>query len=102
MANAIYSTTSPYYGTGVFDDKFLDLLKYRPIPRDATDILTNIGATYNLRPDLLAYDLYGSSALWWVFAARNPNTLLDPIWSFTAGTKIYLPQKQNLIKALGA
>jgi len=102
MSNATYSTTSPYYGTEVFDNKFLDVLKYRPIPREATDVLATISVTYNLRPDLMAFDLYGSSALWWVFAARNPNTLLDPIWSFTTGTQIYLPQKKNLIKALGA
>lgn len=102
MANAVYSVTSPYYGTGVFDNKFLDTLNYRSIPREATDVLATISATYNLRPDLMAYDLYGNSGLWWVFAARNPNTLLDPLWSFTTGTLIYLPQKKNLIKALGA
>lgn len=102
MSNAIYSQTSPYYSTQSFDGKFLDLLTFREIPRSATDMLVPIGITYHLRPDLMAYDLYGSSSLWWVFAARNPNTLLDPLWSFTAGTQIYLPQKQNLIKALGA
>lgn len=96
-----YSQSSPYYGTPVYDGKFLDLLQFRPIPRQATDVLTTITATYNLRPDLMAYDLYGSAALWWVFAARNPNTLLDPIWSFTTGVIIYLPQKKSLISALG-
>jgi hypothetical protein len=49
----------------------------------------------------MAYDLYGNAGLWWVFAARNPNTLFDPIWSFTAGTEIYLPQKRALLTALG-
>jgi len=101
MANAVYSQSSVYYSTTSFDGKFLDLLTYRDIPRSATDLLVPIGVTYNLRPDLLAFDLYGNSNLWWVFAVRNPNTLIDPIWSFKAGTKIYLPQKQNLIKALG-
>jgi hypothetical protein len=101
MANADYSKSSPYYGAQVFDSKFLDIINIRSVPRLPDDVLTAIGQTYNHRPDLMAYDLYGNSGFWWVFAARNPNTLFDPIWSFTAGTEIYLPQKRALLTALG-
>jgi len=97
-----YNQGSPYYGTPLFENgKFLDLLKYRPIPKFPDDVLTPIPVNYDLRPDLFANDLYGSSDLWWVFAVRNPNTLIDPLWDFTAGTLIYLPTKATLQSALG-
>ena len=101
MAVTAYSKSSPYYTTKIFDDKFLDVLSYRTIERRPEDIQTTIAATYHLRPDLMAYDLYGTSALWWVFAARNPNALPDPLWSFTEGTQIYLPQRKYLTSSLG-
>jgi hypothetical protein len=97
-----YSITSPYYSTPTFDSgKFLDIITYRAIPKLANDLLVDIPPQYDLRPDLYAYDLYGDPGLWWVFAARNPNTLIDPLWNFTAGTVIYLPQKSTLQAALG-
>lgn len=98
MAN--YSKTSPYYTTKLFENKFLDVLQYRSIPQLADDILTEITTTYDLRPDLMAYDLYGTSGLWWVFAARNPDIITDPWWGFRSGISIYLPQKQTLVEAL--
>jgi hypothetical protein len=96
-----YGQASPYYNTPLFDGRFLDILVPRSIDRQADDIYAAISPTYHLRPDLLANDLYNNSNLWWVFAMRNPNTLLDPLWDFTAGTHIYLPQKNTLIKSLG-
>jgi hypothetical protein len=54
-----------------------------------------------MRPDLLAYDLYSDSRLWWVFAQRNSNRLKDPVFDFVAGTGIYIPQLPNLRSALG-
>jgi hypothetical protein len=104
MATSVvsYKQTSPYYGTPLFENgKFLDLLNYRNIPRQADDMYSPIPVVYNLRPDLMANDLYGDSHLWWVFAVRNPNTLLDPLWDFVAGTYIYLPKKSTLQVALG-
>jgi hypothetical protein len=54
-----------------------------------------------MRPDLLAYDLYSDSRLWWVFAQRNSNRIKDPVFDFVAGTVIYIPQLPNLRSALG-
>jgi hypothetical protein len=73
----------------------------RPIPRQVDDILFKINTTYNLRPDLLAYDLYGAAGLWWVFAQRNPNTLPDPLGDFREGVQIYVPKIDTLKAALG-
>lgn len=98
---ATYSTASPYYGTSLFSNQFLDVMSYRPITKLASDTLYAIDKFYEYRPDMLAYDLYGSAALWWVFAARNPNVLKDPLFDFAAGNTIYLPSKEQLKTDLG-
>lgn len=98
MAN--YTAASPYFTTG-YSQFFLDIMVDRPIPRQADDILFKINQTYQYRPDLLAFDLYGDGELWWVFYQRNPNTLTAPPWDFAPGVEIYLPQIDALRAALG-
>lgn len=98
---ASYTNTSFYRNTPTFENRYLDIAVPRIIPKLADDILFTITPTYEYRPDNLANDLYGSPTLWWVFAVRNKNTLIDPIWDFTTGTKIYLPKKSSLSKVLG-
>ena len=98
MAN--YSPTSAYFATPK-NSIYLGQWVNRPIPRQSDDILFRINVTYNLRPDLLAYDLYGDAGLWWVFAQRNPNTLTDPLGDFRDGTQIYIPKLDTLKAALG-
>jgi len=97
---ATYAQTSPYYLTQ-YSQFFLDTMVNRPIPKYPTDIYFTINTTYQYRPDLLAYDLYQNSGLWWVFYQRNPNTLTAPPLDFAAGTQIYLPQLANLKAVLG-
>lgn len=102
MQNTLYPATSPYYSTNIADAKYLDVLVYRPIPRFASDVLITLIQTYEYRPDLLAYDLYNDSRLWWVFAARNPNKLgEDPVFNFVAGINIYVPKLDTLKQVLG-
>jgi len=98
--SATYSTTSPYYGTPNWG-QFLDVWIGKTIPADVTDALYQIDPPYNLRPDLLAYDMYKDSNLWWVFAVRNPDVLLDPVYNFVAPTIIYVPTLQVVSTALG-
>lgn len=100
--NTIYPATSPYYTTPVTNAKFLDFMVYRPIPLNPSDVYIIINETYQYRPDLLAYDLYGDSRLWWVFAERNPNRLgFDPYFDFVAGLGIYVPKQETLKQVLG-
>jgi len=96
-----YESTSPYFDTPVINNQYLGLMIERPIPKLVDDLSMTINETYNLRPDLLAFDLYGDSNLWWVFAMRNPNQLLDPLFDFVTGVTIYLPQKSTLETVLG-
>jgi hypothetical protein len=95
-----YKQNSPYFNTSTFG-QFLDILEYRTITKQADDVIYTIDMAYDLRPQLLAYDLYGDSALWWVFRARNPNSFEDPLLDFRAGLTIYVPKKTTLVKDLG-
>jgi hypothetical protein len=100
MAKIAYSASSPYYRTGTFGI-FLDVMTNRPITRLPDDLLYEIDSVYEYRPDLLASDLYGDSSLWWVFAQRNPNVLIDPLMDFVAGARIYIPKVETLKQDLG-
>ena len=95
-----YSKMSPYFTTGKFGN-FLDIMTFRSIPARADDVRYQIDRVYKNRPDLLAYDLYGDARLWWVFAARNPNTLKNPLGDFIPGVIISIPKKSTLTEALG-
>jgi hypothetical protein len=95
-----YPSTSAYFTTG-FNQFYLDLMVNRAIPKESDDKLWIINVTYQYRPDLLAYDLYGDAGLWWVFYQRNPNTLTAPPLDFAVNTKIYLPKITTLRSTLG-
>jgi hypothetical protein len=97
---AVYKTHSPYYGTQRYGN-FLDVLTFRNVPRRDSDTIYVIDDVYQYRPDLLANDLYGNPGLWWVFAARNPNTIQDPVYDFVIGKSIYVPNQQDLTNSLG-
>ena len=97
---AVYSSTSPYFDTN-FTQFYLDNMVNRPVARELDDYLFVINQTYQYRPDLLAYDLYEDSRLWWVFYQRNPNTLIAPPWDFAVGVEIYVPKITTLRNVLG-
>ena len=97
---AEYSNTSPYFNTREIAN-YLDILSPRTITAEQDDQSYTIERTYAYRPDLLAYDLYGSPRLWWVFAQRNPDQIEDPIYDFKQGVTVQLPKKENLLKDLG-
>lgn len=95
-----YSKTSPYYLTKI-NNGYLDVAQFRDIPNERDDLSFEVTSTYEHRPDLLAYDLYKDSKLWWVFAVRNKKILKDPVYDLKAGVKIYLPKISTLKQVLG-
>ena len=97
---AKYSQTSPYFET-TENDISLDILSPRTITAEDDDQSYTIERTYAYRPDLLAYDLYGTPRLWWVFAQRNPDEIEDPIYDFKPGVTIQLPKPANISSDLG-
>jgi hypothetical protein len=96
----IYSKLSPYYKTE-FKGSYLDVMVIRNLPNQVDDVSFQITSQYEFRPDLLAYDLYNDSNLWWVFAVRNKNVIKDPIYDLYAGQTIYLPKLSILKDLLG-
>jgi hypothetical protein len=97
---AKYSSTSPYFATPQNNDSLGQFVRRRFAIEDDDQSYT-IERTYAYRPDLLAYDLYGSPRLWWVFAQRNPNQIEDPIYDFKPGVTIQLPKPANITRDLG-
>ena len=97
---ATYSPTSPYFTTESYG-RYLDVLNYRSFTKRDDDISYQIEKAYAYRPQMLAHDLYGDAKLWWVFAARNPDRLKDPIFDFVDGLVIQVPYKQTLVDELG-
>jgi hypothetical protein len=97
-----YSSSSVYYITPSDSQGKLGIWVPRVVSSSIDDQIITLSSAYNLRPDLLAHDLYGDSRLWWVFAQRNPNALAsDPLGNFIAGIQIYVPDASSLKTALG-
>lgn len=101
MASVQYSKSSPWANTKFSGAGNLNYFEIRTIPSESDDILYELEPQYIYRPDLLSFDIYGTPKLWWVFAQRNMNVLQDPIFDFKPGVKIFLPKKDNLLRALG-
>ena len=97
---ATYSQTSPYFETGEVGN-YLDILNPRTITAEPDDQSYTIERTYSYRPDLLAFDMYGSPRLWWVFAQRNMDVIKDPVFDMVAGVEIFLPKGPSLRNVLG-
>ena len=97
---AKYSPTSPYFEPPQ-NEINLEQFVPRPITAEDDDQVYVIERTYAYRPDLLAFDLYGTPRLWWVFAQRNPDAIEDPIYDFKPGKTIQLPKPENITTDLG-
>lgn len=97
---ATYNNTSPYFTTPQ-NNLSLDFFSPRTITAEEDDISYTIDGIYAYRPDLLAYDLYGTPRLWWVFAQRNPDVIQDPIYDFSPEKIIRIPKLSNLKNDLG-
>ena len=96
-----YNIASPYALTQVTNGGYLDIMTPRPFPALDSDVEVTLSVVYNLRPDMLAYDLYGDSRLWWVFAARNPDKFINPLVDFVTGTTLRVPNIETLKTHLG-
>tara|TARA_B100001287_G_C22426752_1_gene409453 strand:- start:84 stop:368 length:285 start_codon:yes stop_codon:yes gene_type:complete len=92
---ADYKSSSPYSKTKMVGD-YLDLMTHRSVAYDRTDETYIVESKYDMRPDLLAYDRFGSSRYWWLFAMRNKDIIIDPIQDFKAGLTIRIPKLENI------
>ena len=85
-------------GTNKF---YLDINELPKIPKSISDDIYTIESKYENRPDLLAHERYGSTNLWWVFALRNPDLLVDPLEDFVAGLSIRIPPRETIDRIIG-
>jgi hypothetical protein len=98
---ATYTNESFIKNFSVMEGKFLDVNKLPTIQASPYDEDYVIPQQYDERPDLLAYQLYESSRLWWVFAMRNLDEIRDPIRDFKAGKTIKLPAENIVLRFRG-
>lgn len=91
-----YSTMGRYgYGGSTVDfGNRLGWWDRRILPLSPTDVTIKISSKYAKRPDLLAYDLYGSSTLQWLILQYN--TILDINSEFVEGVSITVPTKTRV------
>ena len=90
-----HGTNSFLRNAGTFGN-FLDVNNLPKMPQGLYDEDYKIQSDVEGRPDILAYKVYGTTNLWWVFALRNPDILRDPIRDFKAGTIIKLPSAESV------
>jgi hypothetical protein len=92
-----YKNTSMYRNTKLRDN-YLDIYQPAIVPNFDDVKEFTITSKYHKRPDILANDLYGNAALWWVFVVYNRGMIRDPLFDFVNGIKILVP---NSINSLG-
>ena len=80
---------------------YLDINELPRIPKSRGDQLYEIEHQYEYRRDLLANKLFGTVRLWWIFALRNPDLIIDPIEDFKAGLTIHIPSGESIQRIIG-
>lgn len=70
------------------------------ITPDISDYEIIVDKKYENKPGWLAYDLYGTERLAWVFMVYNPNKISDPIYDLKSGMKIIVPTRDRIMSYL--
>ena len=96
-----YNKESPLYLTSQ-TTWFLSNYVDRGLNYDRSDTSMVLSSKYNLRPDLLSYNLYGTVGYKWTFMMINPDVIKDPIYDFVTGITIYVATLDRLQSVLGA
>jgi hypothetical protein len=94
MMTVTYKNTSMYRNTKL-NDNFLEIYQPPIVPNFENVKEFTITQKYNKRPDLLAFDLYGTSSLWWIFVIYNRGLIRDPLFDFVSGITILIPKSIN-------
>ena len=94
-----YQSGGRFVQGGLVDD-FQDRLGWwerRVFPSDTSDVTIILPAKYNMRPDLLAYDLYGKATLQWFILQYSS---VSDITTFVQGLELTLPTRSRLLGQL--
>lgn len=100
MAYQTYSNYSEYKNTPQ-TSWYLDVYQDTGFVSDVSDQDYVIETKYKYRPDRLAEDLYGNSALLYLFVLVNDN-ISDPIFDMIPGNTIKVPTRSRVQEFFGA
>lgn len=100
MAN--FKSTSRY-GRGIAaktrDNKnFLVLRRPIELTEDASDVFITVTQDYVKRPDLLSYNVYGTTEYWWVIYEFN--NIRDPLFGLKRGQILRIPAIERVLAAI--
>lgn len=91
-----YKKTSVYKNTPLYKDYLGTFVP--PISIDTRKMKRRkIEPKYNRRPDLMAYDLYGSAEYWWIIPLLNRSVIKDPLFDFTEGKEVFVPDNLAMV-----
>ena len=94
--STVYKKSSVYRNTPMYNN-YLGMYE-PPISYDTTKMKRRvISSKYHRRPDLMAYDLYGDANYWWIFTLINRSSIKDPLFDFTEGKEIFIPDNLAMI-----
>lgn len=96
------ATTGRYVQGGRVESfaKRLGWWERKLLPRHASDASFVLEAKYHKRPDLLAYDVYGTAKLMWLVLQYN--NIVDINIEFVEGQTVVLPTKSRVFTELTA
>jgi len=86
-----------FYGNTKQNGFYLGYYDPLGITKTDEDYYYIIPTKYDLKPGLLAYDLYGDAQLMWIFSVYNRDILQDPLFDFRAGKIIKIPPKNKVV-----
>ncbi len=76
------------------NNRYYKNIEYPPIPEDINDIFIVSKSTDRL--DLLAFDYYGDSQLWWIISKANPDKIKRDSFFINPGLQIRIPSQSNV------
>lgn len=92
MAN--YNNNSPW--AKVQQSWYLDYTIPAYFTDADSDTSYTIPNTHDCQPWKLSKELYGTEELYYIFALLNPDLLQDPVYDFSTGKTIKVPEPQRV------
>tara|TARA_R110000772_G_scaffold60261_1_gene135966 strand:- start:4858 stop:5172 length:315 start_codon:yes stop_codon:yes gene_type:complete len=76
------------------NNRYYKNIEYPSIPEDINDIYIISKSTDRL--DLLAFDYYKNSQLWWIISKANPDKVKRDSFFLNPGLQIRIPSQSNV------
>jgi len=90
--------TNGIIATNRSNKDFLVLRKAIKLEEDSTDTFIIVTQEMEKRPDLVSYNAYGVSELWWVI--YEINQIRDPLFDLKSGQILRIPSLDRVLEAI--